>query len=54
MFERVPPAILTRDQLRMLEGPDNVVPDGGTSMRSLGLSELVPLDEQLRRGIQEH
>ena len=51
LFERVPPAILTRDQLRMLEGPDNVVSDGGASMRALGLGELVPLDEQLRRGI---
>ena len=29
MFERIPPALLTLDQLRMLEGPDNVVSDGG-------------------------
>ena len=49
VFERMPPALLTRDQLRMLEGPDNVVSDGGASMRALGLTELVPLDEQLRR-----
>ena len=49
LFERVPPALLTRDQLRMLEGPDNVVSDGGASMRRLGLGELVALDEQLRR-----
>ena len=48
----MPPALLTRDQLRMLEGPDNVVSDGGASMRALGLGELVALDEQLRRGIQ--
>jgi NADH dehydrogenase len=49
LFERIPPALLTLDQLRMLEGPDNVVSDGGASMRRLGLGELVGLDEQLRR-----
>ena len=49
VFERMPPALLTRDQLRMLEGPDNVVSDGGASMRGLGLTNLVELDEQLRR-----
>jgi NADH dehydrogenase len=47
VFERIPPALLTRDQLRMLEGPDNVVTDGGASMRRLGLGELVPLEAQL-------
>ena len=31
----------------MLEGPDNVVSDGGASMRRLGLGDRVPLDEQL-------
>ena len=51
MFERIPPALLTRDQLRMLEGPDNVVSDGGASMRRLGLDERLPLDEQLRRAV---
>ena len=51
MFERIPPALLTRDQLRMLEGPDNVVSDGGASMRRLGLGDRVPLDEQLRRAL---
>jgi uncharacterized protein YbjT (DUF2867 family) len=51
LFERMPPALLTRDQLRMLEGPDNVVTDGGASMRRLGLGDLVPLDEQLRRAV---
>ena len=49
IFERIPPALVTRDQLRMLEGPDNVVTDGGASMRRLGLGDLVGLDEQLRR-----
>ncbi len=49
LFERIPPTLLTRDQLRMLEGPDNVVTDGGASMRRLGLADRVPLDEQLRR-----
>ncbi len=51
LFERMPPALVTRDQLRMLEGPDNVVTDGGASMRRLGLGDLVPLDEQLRRAV---
>jgi uncharacterized protein YbjT (DUF2867 family) len=51
MFERIPPALLTRDQLRMLEGPDNVVSDGGASMRRLGLGDRVPLDEQLLRAV---
>jgi uncharacterized protein YbjT (DUF2867 family) len=51
MLERLPSPPLTRDQLRMLEGPDNVVSDGGSSMRRLGLTDLVPLDEQLRRAV---
>ena len=51
LLERMPSAPLTRDQLRMLEGPDNVVTDGGASMRRLGLGELVALDEQLRRAV---
>ncbi len=51
LFERVPPALLTRDQLRMLEGPDNVVSDAGASMRRLGLDDRMPLDEQLRRAV---
>jgi uncharacterized protein YbjT (DUF2867 family) len=54
LFERIPPALVTRDQLRMLEGPDNVVTDGGASMRRLGLGDLVPLDEQLRRAVATH
>lgn len=51
LFERIPPALLTLDQLRMLEGPDNVVSDRGASMRRLGLVERVPLDEQLKRAV---
>jgi uncharacterized protein YbjT (DUF2867 family) len=51
LFERLPSPQLTRDQLRMLEGPDNIVSDGGASMRRLGLAEVVALDEQLRRGV---
>jgi NADH dehydrogenase len=51
VFERMPPALVTRDQLRMLEGPDNVVSDGGASMRRLGIGDLVGLDEQLRRAV---
>jgi len=52
LFERLPSPPLTRDQLRMLEGPDNVVSDGGASMRQLGLGDRVPLDEQLSRAVQ--
>jgi NADH dehydrogenase len=51
LLERIPPTLLTRDQLRMLEGPDNAVTDGGASMRGLGLDGLVGLDEQLRRAV---
>jgi uncharacterized protein YbjT (DUF2867 family) len=51
LLERLPSPPLTRDQLRMLEGPDNAVTDGGASMRRLGLVDLVPLDEQLRRAV---
>jgi NADH dehydrogenase len=51
LFERIPPALLTLDQLRMLEGPDNVVSDGGASLRRLGLEERLPLDEQLSRAV---
>ncbi len=51
VLEKLPTAPLTRDQLRMLEGPDNIVTDGGASMRQLGLGERVPLDEQLRRAV---
>lgn len=51
LLERVPSAPLTRDQLQMLEGPDNIVSDGGSSLRALGLSGLVGLDDQLRRSV---
>ena len=49
LLERLPGALLTRDQLTMLSLGDNVVSDGGRSQTELGLGELVPLDEQLRR-----
>ena len=49
LLERLPSPPLTRDQLRMLEGPDNVVSDGGASMQRLGLSDALGLDDQLRR-----
>jgi uncharacterized protein YbjT (DUF2867 family) len=52
LLERLPSPPLTRDQLRMLEGPDNVVSDGGSSMRQLGLGDRVALDEQLRRAVE--
>lgn len=46
--ERLPGDIpLTRDLLKMLEGPDNVVSEGGAP-EAFGISP-VPLDEQLRR-----
>lgn len=51
LFERLPNPPVTRDQLRMLELGDNVVSDGGAGMAALGLGDLVPLAEQLRRSI---
>lgn len=48
-FELLPNPPLTRDQLTMLTLGDNIVTDGGASMRTLGLADLLPLDEQLRR-----
>jgi hypothetical protein len=48
--ERLPGNIpLTRDLLTMLEGPDNVVTNDD-ALRVFQLP-LVPLDEQLRRGV---
>ncbi len=49
LLERLPSPPLTRDQLRMLQLGDNVVADGGAGMRQLGLRDLLPLDEQVRR-----
>jgi NADH dehydrogenase len=54
LLELLPAPPLTRDQLRMLELGDNVVSDGGAGMRNLGLGELVPLAEQLRRACAEN
>jgi NADH dehydrogenase len=51
LFELLPNPPLTRDQLRMLQMPDNVVSDGGAGMERLGLRERMPLDEQLRRSL---
>lgn len=51
VLEHLPSPPLTRDQLRMLELPDNVVRDGGAGMERLGLRDRVPLDEQLRRAL---
>jgi NADH dehydrogenase len=52
-LERLPDPPVTRDQLTMLGGPDNVVADGGASMTRLGLGDRVPLDEQLARAVAE-
>ncbi len=49
LLERLPDPPVTRDQLTMLRLGDNVVTDEGRGMELLGLDELVPLDEQLRR-----
>ena len=51
VLERLPNPPLTRDQLRMLQLGDNVVSDGGTAMRNLGLGQLLGLDEQLARAV---
>lgn len=48
ILEALPgPTPLTRDQLKMLAGPDNVV-SNSDAQETFGI-ELVPLDEQLRR-----
>jgi uncharacterized protein YbjT (DUF2867 family) len=52
LLERLPSPPVTRDQLRMLQLGDNVVSDGGASMKALGLHDLLPLDEQLRRALE--
>jgi NADH dehydrogenase len=55
VLERLPNPPVTRDQLTMLAGPDNVVSDEGRGMERLGLrlDELLTLDEQLRRAAAE-
>ncbi len=50
-FERLPNPPVTRDQLTMLTLGDNVVSDGGASLRTLRLTGLIPLDEQLARAV---
>lgn len=52
ILERLPSPPVTRDQLRMLQLGDNIVSDGGVSMEALGLRDLLPLDEQLRRALE--
>jgi uncharacterized protein YbjT (DUF2867 family) len=48
ILETLPgPAPVTRDQLKMLAGPDNVV--SNADAREIFTVDLVPLDEQLRR-----
>ena len=51
VLERLPNPPVTRDQLRMLQLGDNVVSDDGASMEALGLRDLLPLAEQLRRAL---
>jgi uncharacterized protein YbjT (DUF2867 family) len=53
VLERLPHPPVTRDQLRMLQLGDNIVSDGGKSMAALGLGDLLPLDEQLRRALRQ-
>jgi NADH dehydrogenase len=49
VLERLPKPPVTRDQLTMLQGADNVV-SGDDAVRTFGLP-LVSLDEQLRRAV---
>ena len=49
VLEKLPSAPITRDQLAMLEAGDNVVTNSD-AVDTFGLP-LVPLDEQLRRGV---
>jgi NADH dehydrogenase len=50
LTEWIPGSPLTADQVTMLEGPDNVVGDGGLARATFGLP-LLALDEQLRRAV---
>jgi NADH dehydrogenase len=52
LLERLPNPPLTRDQITMMELGDNVV-SRSEGMADLGLTNLVPLDEQLRRAVVE-
>jgi uncharacterized protein YbjT (DUF2867 family) len=51
VLERLPGPPLTRDQLTMLEGDDNVA-EPNDSLR-FGV-DLIPLDEQLRRAVEKN
>jgi NADH dehydrogenase len=51
LLELLPRPPLTRDQLTMLSLGDNVVSDGGAAQARLGLGDVLPLDEQLRRTV---
>jgi uncharacterized protein YbjT (DUF2867 family) len=53
VLERLSDPPVTRDQLTMLHLGDNVVTDGGAGMAALGLTGLMPLDEQLRRAVAD-
>jgi uncharacterized protein YbjT (DUF2867 family) len=50
VLEKLPSAPITRDQLAMLDAGDNVVTNSD-AVDTFGLP-LVPLDEQLRRGVE--
>jgi uncharacterized protein YbjT (DUF2867 family) len=50
LLELLPNPPLTRDQIKMLMGPDNIV-SNDEAVRTFGLP-LVPLDEQLRRATE--
>ena len=50
VLEKLPSAPITRDQLAMLEAGDNIVTNSD-AVDTFGLP-LVPLDEQLRRGVE--
>lgn len=51
LLEFLPDPPVTRDQLTMLRLGDNIVSDDGESMAALGLSDCIPLEEQLRRAV---
>jgi uncharacterized protein YbjT (DUF2867 family) len=51
LLELLPDPPLTRDQLTMLSLGDNIVSDGGAGQARLGLTDPIPLDEQLQRAV---
>jgi uncharacterized protein YbjT (DUF2867 family) len=51
LVEHLPGKPITREELTMIALGDIIVSDGGRGMRELGLTELVPLADQLQQSV---